>query len=159
MSKDEMCIVMVKGRIDCGCQCPFATGDQLEAGPARVRLEAVACQSKIYVSLTPATSKTQLWVSIAFILHNQPRRNSLEFKRNHRLSFCVFIPFSQSAQPWLGRGLTLICYSRTTLYEVFSTKYTLKMLNHTATKMKSSEQIKAQSNKAGGWRQVIRECE
>lgn len=67
MSEDEMYIVVVKERnaastvrtvtAALGCQQP------LIAGPARVRLEAVACQSKIYVSLTPTTSKTRLSVS------------------------------------------------------------------------------------------------
>lgn len=67
MSEDEMYIVVVKERnaastvrtvtAASGCQQP------LIAGPARDRLEAVACQSKIYVSHTPTTSKTRLSVS------------------------------------------------------------------------------------------------
>lgn len=94
MSEDEMYIVVVKERnaastvrtvtAASGCQQP------LIAGPARVRLEAVACQSKTSVSCTPATSKTQLSISIAFILHNQPRSTSLKFKRNHQLFICAF---------------------------------------------------------------------
>lgn len=94
MSEDEIYIVVVKERnaastvrtvtAASGCQQP------LIAGPARVRLEAVACQSKTSVSCTPATSKTQLSISIAFILHNQPRSTSLKFKRNHQLFICAF---------------------------------------------------------------------